>query len=352
MSSPIAKDLLTWYAARRRSLPWRDNPEPYAVWVAEIMAQQTRLETMLPYWERWMQRFPDIATLAAARQRDVLKAWEGLGYYSRARNLHTAAQRLVADFDGRLPRDVAALRSLPGIGPYTAGAIASVAFGLDEAIVDGNIIRVLSRIFSVEEVVGTSAATQRFWTLAREHLPHGRAADYNQALMDLGASLCSPRNPDCAACPVAEHCEAYVLGIQDQRPVRAAKSALPLRYYAAAVLHDGDAVLLLQRPESGLLAGLWEFPAVQVASARAGKADLRRHLQALGLGADLGAIGQRLEHTYSHFQACLRTYSATLAGRRVDPKTERLHAWAPIAELDDYPMGKLDRQIADSLQNQ
>lgn len=352
MSTPIADNVLKWYAARRRELPWRDKPEPYAVWVAEIMAQQTRLETMLPYWKRWMQRFPDIATLAAARQREVLNAWEGLGYYSRARNLHATAQRLVADFNGQLPRDVDTLRSLPGIGPYTAGAIASVAFGLDETIVDGNIIRVLSRVFNVEDVVGTSAATQRFWTLARQHLPSGRAADYNQALMDLGASLCSPRNPDCGACPLQEHCEAYALGIQEQRPVRAAKAELPIRYFASAIVRHGDAVLLLQRPERGLLAGLWEFPTVQVSSSRAGKSALHRYLDGMGFNADLGGIRQRLEHTYSHFQAHLRTYAAPLGGRRNDPHTKRPHAWVAIGDLSDYPMGKLDRQIADSLQNQ
>jgi A/G-specific adenine glycosylase len=343
---------LTWYADRRRSLPWRDRPEPYAVWVAEIMAQQTRLETMLPYWERWMRRFPDIPTLAAARQQDVLNAWEGLGYYSRARNLHAAARRLVADFNGQLPRDLAPLRSLPGIGPYTAGAIASVAFGQDEPIVDGNIIRVLARVFNVEEVVGTSAATRRFWDLARQQLPAGRAADYNQALMDLGASLCAPRNPDCGACPISTHCEAYALGIQNQRPVRAAKSELPVRHYAAAVLRRGDAVLLLQRPDNGLLAGMWEFPNLQVTSSRAGKAGLRRALAAMGLETQLGNIKMRLEHTYSHFQARLRTYPAQSNGHRRTPKTERPHAWVPIIELGEYPMGKLDRQIADSLQSQ
>ena len=352
MSTPLADKLLTWYAARRRSLPWRERPEPYAVWVAEIMAQQTRLETMLPYWERWMRRFPDIATLAAARQQDVLNAWEGLGYYRRARNLHAAARHVVADFNGQLPRDVDALRSLPGIGPYTAGAIASVAFGLDEPIVDGNIIRVLARVFNVEDVVGTGAATRRFWDLARQQLPAGRAADYNQALMDLGASLCAPRNPDCGACPLSAHCEAYDLGIQDQRPVRAPKSELPVRHYAAAVLRSGDAVLLLQRPHSGLLAGMWEFPNVQVAGNRAGKAGLRRSLAALGLDTRLGSIDLRLEHTYSHFQVRLRTYPAQSNGHRDTPKTERPHAWVPIIDLGEYPMGKLDRQIADSLQSQ
>lgn len=352
MSSSIAKKILKWYAARWRSLPWRDDPAPYAVWVAEIMAQQTRLETMLPYYQRWMQRFPDIHSLAAASEQDVLTAWEGLGYYSRARNLRRAAQRLVADFGGHLPSDTDALRSLPGIGPYTAGAIASVAFGLDEPIVDGNITRVLARLFNVELVVGTSAANRRFWALARQHLPPGQAADYNQALMDLGATLCTPRNPDCPACPLSAECQAYRLGVQEQRPLRAAKKALPQRYYAAAILEQAGKVLLLQRPAGGLLGGLWEFPSAEASGPRAGKAALRRRLRQIGLGAELGALQLRLEHTYSHFRAQVFAYPARLNGGGKQPKTEQAARWLPLDALADLPMGKLDRRIADSLARQ
>lgn len=346
MASPIAKKILKWYAARRRSLPWRDHPQPYAVWVAEIMAQQTRLETMLPYFERWMQRFPDVNSLAATSEHDVLNLWEGLGYYSRARNLRLAAMQVVERFGGELPRELEALRSLPGIGPYTAGAIASLAFGLDEPIVDGNILRVLSRLFNVGEVVGTRAATRRFWALARQHLPPGRAADYNQGLMDLGATLCAPRNPTCAACPLVDDCQAQALGIQEQRPVRPTKAELPVRRFAAAALQRGDDFLLLQRPADGLLGGLWEFPNVEIANRRSAKRKIAQFLDGLRLDAELGSPQLDLEHTYSHFQARLRMYAGHLNGRNDRPETEQAFAWVSPSDLDNYPMGKLDRQIA------
>lgn len=352
MSSPIAKKLLKWYAAQRRSLPWREQPEPYAVWVAEIMAQQTRLETMLPYYERWMQRFPDVGSLAAASEREVLNLWEGLGYYSRARNLRRAAIQLQERFGGELPHQIEALKSLPGIGPYTAGAIASVAFGLDEPIVDGNITRVLARLFNVEEVVGTRAATERFWALARQHLPPGEAADYNQALMDLGATICTPRRPACRTCPLAAECQARALGIQEQRPQRAAKTQLPQRHFAAAVLRKGARVLLLQRPADGLLGGMWAFPTVEVAKRGAAKRSLVKLLADFKLPAELGPPQLDLQHTYSHFQAQMRVYYGRVNGRSPEPAIEQPFDWVALQDLANYPMGKLDRQIATHLLRQ
>lgn len=352
MSSPIAKKLLKWYAARRRSLPWREHPEPYAVWVAEIMAQQTRLETMLPYFDRWMQRFPDVRSLAAATEREVLNLWEGLGYYRRARNLRLSAIQVVDRFEGQLPREIEALKSLPGIGPYTAGAIASMAFGQDEPIVDGNIVRVLARLFDIEEIVGTQAATKRFWGLARRHLPPGKAADYNQALMDLGATICSPRNPECAACPLRADCQAYTLGIQEQRPVRTTKTQLPVRHYAAAVVHKDDKILLLQRPADGLLGGMWEFPNAEVANWKAAIRALKDLLSGFKITAELGPPQLDLQHTYSHFQAHLRLYAGEAKGRVRNPHTKQAFAWASLQDLGDYPMGKLDRQIARHLLTQ
>ncbi|TES93094.1 MAG: A/G-specific adenine glycosylase, partial [Anaerolineales bacterium] len=209
MTTPIAKKLLDWYDINKRDLPWRDDPIPYAVWVAEVMAQQTRLETVTPYFERWMARFPTIADLALASQQDALTLWEGLGYYSRARNLHKAAQVVIEEHGGELPGNVKALQSLPGIGRYTAGAIASLVFGLDEPVVDGNVKRVMARVFMVDEMVDVPAGERKIWALAAEHLPLGKAADYNQALMDLGAMVCLPNNPDCERCPLREDCQAY-----------------------------------------------------------------------------------------------------------------------------------------------
>src|SRR5512145_3423018 len=191
MPTEFARRLLAWYGLNARTLPWRGYPDPYAVWVSEIMLQQTRVETVIPYFERWMKRFPTLQALAEAPLQDVLSLWEGLGYYSRARNLHKTAQIVMAEHNGKLPADVAALRRLPGIGRYTAGAMASIAFGFDEPALDGNIRRVYARLFDVAEPARSPAGEKQLWTLASEHLPPGRAGDYNQALMDLGATLCT-----------------------------------------------------------------------------------------------------------------------------------------------------------------
>ena len=202
MSSFLAECLLDWYGRNARHLPWREYPNPYNVWISEVMLQQTRVETVLPYFQRWMEHFPSITALAEAPLEEVLSIWEGLGYYSRARNLQRAAQIVVSEHGGQLPAEPAELRKLPGIGRYIAGAIASIAFGQDEPALDGNIRRVLARAFDVSAPARSPQGERRLWKLAADHLPTGRAGDYNQALMDLGATICTPRAPDCPRCPL------------------------------------------------------------------------------------------------------------------------------------------------------
>src|ERR1044071_3916981 len=253
---PLAAKLLKWYNANQRTLPWRGHPSAYAVWVSEIMLQQTRVETVIPYFERWMRLFPDVRALANASEHDVLNAWEGLGYYSRARNLHRAAKLVAGQYDGEIPRDLDELRKLPGIGRYTLGAIASIAFGMNVAALDGNIKRVYSRLFDIEEPVDSPAGEKILWGLADEHLPKGHAGDYNQALMDLGATICVPKNPRCLICPVRELCKARENGTQDQRPVMKPKREVPHYVQAAAVIIERRKVLLAQRPSQGLLGGM------------------------------------------------------------------------------------------------
>jgi A/G-specific adenine glycosylase len=351
MMSSIARKLLRWYAAQKRSLPWRADPQPYAVWVAEIMAQQTRLGSMLPYYKRWMRRYPSIRTLARSEEQDVLALWEGLGYYGRARNLRRAAQVIMKEYGGRLPSTVEELRRLPGIGSYTAGAIASVAFGVDAAAVDGNAARVLARVFDVSERAASASAQRLFWRLAAEHLPPGRAADYNQALMDLGAKVCTPRQPKCAACPLRTECRAAALGIQEQRPVRSAGLATPQRYYAAGVVQQRGSVLVLQRPGAGLLAGMWEFPNSFLRNQRGAKAALRKEMKkGLGLAIPFEKRLGEFDHTYSHFSVRLQVFHHPLFGVRPKVHTLRKHRWLPIRHLGSLPMGRLDRRIADVLQ--
>lgn len=316
------------------------------------MAQQTRLEAMLPYYRRWMCRFPTLKSLAIAKEHDVLALWEGLGYYSRARNLRRAAQQVVAEHKGKLPNTVEGLLSLPGIGRYTAGAIASLAFGVDAPAVDGNAIRVLSRVFDVCEPQNSSAAQKRYWTLAAEHLPRGRAAEYNQALMDLGAQVCTPRQPKCTACPLREDCIAFKLGVQGQRPVKARAGKNPLRRYAAAVIRKGDKVLLIQRPERGLLASMWEFPNVELAQSSRPKNSLQRHLKRrLGIPETIGAKLGEYEHVYSHFDAHLEAFEVHMNGSAGKLQLTQPHRWISIRKLGELPMGKLDRSIANTLRH-
>lgn len=249
--------LLAWYDAHKRDLPWRRSKDPYHVWVSEIMLQQTRVETVIPYFDRWIARFPSIDRLAGADEQDVLKQWEGLGYYSRARHLHAAARLVRERHNGSLPASYESLRALPGIGDYTAGAIASIAYNQRTAAIDGNVRRVLSRLLDVPAPDAKSLSTA-----AAALVPAERPGDYNQALMELGARICKPRLPTCDVCPVRAACLARRRGTIDQRPGRKAGKAIPTQVAFTLVRVHEHAVLLARRPSTGLLAGTWEFPQV------------------------------------------------------------------------------------------
>ena len=342
--SRLSSTILNWYRVNKRDLPWRDHPDPYAVWVSEIMLQQTRVETVIPYFEKWMRLFPTVQALAAAPEQDVLNAWEGLGYYSRARNLHKAAQIVAENYNGKLPRDLNELRKLPGIGRYTVGAIASMAFGMDEPTLDGNLRRVFARLFDVSEPADSPEGEKMLWGLVAQHLPKGEAGDYNQALMDLGATICLPKNPRCLLCPLMELCEARSLGIQDQRPVLKPKKETPHVVHAAAVIVQRGRALLAKRPADGLLGGMWEFPNGQV-----GGDPARELAKALKTGYKLkvrrGEALGIVQHAYTHFKVTEHVFRCELVSIQKDKNLK----WVRIKELDNYPMGKIDRQIAGML---
>ncbi|MGD0610127.1 MAG: A/G-specific adenine glycosylase [Anaerolineales bacterium] len=349
--SEFSRRVLRWYDVHKRGLPWRGQMDPYAVWVSEIMLQQTRVETVIPYYERWMKRFPDIATLAQASEREVLSTWEGLGYYSRARNLHRAARQVLDEFGGELPHDISGLRALPGIGRYTAGAIASIAFNLDAATLDGNVRRVFARVFDLAVPADSSAGAAALWALVEQHLPAGRAGDYNQALMDLGATVCLPRNPACPLCPLRGLCKARAGGFQNQRPLLKPRPAVPHYTVTAAVLLRNGKALLAKRPSPGLLGGLWEFPGGKVEARETLAECLEREIQ-----EELGArirVGQSLgvfRHAYTHFRITLHAFLCDLVGGEPRPLQASELAWVALPDLAGYPMGKVDRQIARRLQ--
>ncbi|MCB2209318.1 A/G-specific adenine glycosylase [bacterium] len=344
--------LLTWYAANARALPWRSEQSPYRTWVSEIMLQQTQVDTVIPYFERWMDRFPNVNALAEADEQDVLSLWEGLGYYSRARNLHKAAGIVAAEYSGRLPETSEALQKLPGIGPYTAAAIASIAFDRGVAAVDGNIRRVFSRLYNITEVARSKESESRIWELAQENLPTGKASAYNQALMDLGATICTPKSPDCPRCPIAEACQARALGVQEERPVKKPRKRVPHLTVTAAVIRREGRVLLSKRPAEGLLGGLWEFPGGTLEDSDPDlPACLRREImEELGVDLEIGEVFGVYKHAYTHFKITLHAYFCTLPDG-VEPETIECDelAWVAPSALVNYPMGKVDRQIADRL---
>ncbi|MFH2104196.1 MAG: A/G-specific adenine glycosylase [Chloroflexota bacterium] len=348
--SKLSDLVLDWYSDQGRAFPWRGVTDPYAVWVSEIMLQQTRVDTVIPYYHRWMERFPDLQALAEASEQDVLSIWEGLGYYRRARNLHRAANIILKQYDGVIPNDLRSLQKLPGIGRYTAAAIASIAFAQDTAALDSNIRRVLARLFNVEQPADSSVGETALWSLAENHLPAGRAGDFNQALMDLGATICLPRKPVCPSCPVRTLCEARALGVQEERPVYKPKATVPHLVVTAAIICRSDRILLARRPPNGLLGGMWEFPGGKVEPGETLEAALKREIQEeLDAGIDVSTQIGVFRHAYTHFRITLHAFLCGLSQGEPKPIEADELAWVAVPDLMNYPMGKVDRLIARKL---
>jgi len=309
-SRGIASDLLAWYDVHARALPWRESPgirpDPYRVWLSEIMLQQTTVKAVIPYYRKFLARWPAVTDLAEAELDDVLAAWAGLGYYSRARNLHACARMVASENGGRFPESEAALLKLPGVGAYTAAAIAAIAFDRPATAVDGNIERVVARLFAVEEPLPGSKP--RIKQLAASLVPQERSGDFTQAMMDLGASICSPRSPSCGLCPLRDHCEAQRAGLQETLPMKAPKKERPTRYGTAflAIRRDG-AVLLRQRPPKGLLGGMMEVPSSEWLSGHAAR---EAAFAAAPVEADWQLLTGTVGHTFTHFHLELTVYRA------------------------------------------
>ena len=312
MPPSLTERLLSWYRINRREMPWRDHPDPYAVWVSEIMLQQTRVDTVRGYFVRFLEAFPTVRTLAEAPEQAVLKKWEGLGYYSRARNLRRAAQILMEQ-GGAWPRSAEAWATLPGVGPYTAAAIASICFGACEPVVDGNVIRVFARYLGWEDDFRTRLSREKLAAWLRPHVMRSPApGEFNQAMMDLGATVCTPRIPTCAVCPLRRSCQARREGRQTAYPVKPKSQAIPVRHSIAARVRDARGrVLFTQRVDEGLLKGLWELPSVEVTNSATGR-DAQRALRRLtGLRAARVRCVGTIRHAFSHFRLVMRVYELT-----------------------------------------
>lgn len=346
----LRRALLAWFADEARDLPWRRTRDPYAIWLSEIMLQQTRVEAAIPYFERFQKAFPTVQHLAAASEDRVLKVWEGLGYYSRARNLHKAARVIVHERNGQFPRTADEWRQLPGVGPYTAGALASIASGLAEPAVDGNILRVLARIFAIDESIDEPATRQRIWDLAATLLPHKSAGDFNQALMDLGARICIPRKPHCMACPVHRWCDAYQQGVQDTLPVRAAKKAIPHQTIVVAVIRRNGRYLIGRRPAGGLLGGLWEFPGGKVEPGESHEQALTREVrEETGIEIRVGEKIATVDHAYSHFTVTLHVYACQAAAGKPEARYHTVLKWVTRKDLDKYAFPAANRRFLKEL---
>jgi len=347
---PVGK-LLRWAARNLRDLPWRVEPrDPYRVWVSEIMLQQTQVITVIPYFRRFTERFPTVQALAAAPLDDVLKLWEGLGYYARARNLYRAARKVVAEFEGRLPDTVEQLSQLPGIGRYTLGAISSIAFGRDAPVVDGNVKRVLCRVYALRGDARRPAVQKKLWALAEANLPKGKAGRWNEAMMELGATVCTPRSPHCDECPLAGDCQARALDIQEQLPTKATPKKLPHYDVTAAVIRKRGRVLIAQRPVGGMLGGLWEFPGGKRERGESLEECLRREIkEELGVEIEVGQPVTRVKHAYTHFRITLHAFECRLVSGQPLAIQVANWRWVRFDELDDFAFAVTDRKIIQAL---
>ena len=327
MPDRIADLLLAWYDQHARTLPWRGIHDPYRTWVSETMLQQTRVETVMGYYARFLERFPTVADLAAAPEDDVLKMWEGLGYYSRARNLHKGAKQVMAEFGGKIPADVEQLRKISGIGPYTAGAIASIAFDQPVPAVDGNVIRIVSRLRGIRENVGIPSVRRALEGEAASLVPQLRPGDFNQALMDLGSAICTPGTPSCEKCPLRDECDAYAAGDAEDLPVLPRKNPPKVIDYAVCLIFSGDRVLMRQRTEA-MLKGLWVFPMAE------GKYTLRQVPAAVKkltklAAKDVQSAGEA-KHVFTHQIWQMQLYTMTVPE---DAQAPNGYQFIPVGEM-------------------
>lgn len=333
-------DLISWFEKEQRDLPWRKDQDPYKVWVSEIMLQQTRVDTVIPYFNRFIEWFPTLNDFADADEEKILKAWEGLGYYSRVRNLHSAVKEVRETYNGVVPDTPEEISKLKGVGPYTAGAILSIAYGKPEPAVDGNVMRVLSRILLIEEDIAKSKTRKIFEAAVRELIDPVKPSFFNQALMELGALICTPGVPACLLCPVREHCAAFREGMQAELPIKTkTKKSRNVQLVAAIITNEKGEFLVHKRPANGLLANLWEFPNFEVHNQLLPKRELfqEQFLEAYGVKPEIGDFIVEIEHVFSHLVWNVDTFTGKLA-ELIDNEVMNSHnlKWVSEKEMEDY----------------
>lgn len=347
----ITDTILDWYAHHQRDLPWRRTQDPYRIWVSEVMLQQTQVDTVIPYYHRFFGRFPTVDALASASLHDVLKVWENMGYYARARNLHTAAQEIVTHWDGKIPNRWDDLIGLPGIGEYIAGAILSIAFDQRMPAIDSNVRRVISRLFAIQGPINQTGTQKQISALVKKLLPKQGSGRFNQALMDLGASLCISRKPVCHRCPIQDDCQAYAHQLQHRLPVTIKRKPIPHRHMVAGIIRNVHGqMLIVQRKNQGLLGGLWKIPGGRQEAGESFKIALQRGVrEELGILIKVGEKVTSIKHAYTHFRITLHAFYCTHEGE--EPK--RLGCsdwrWVSLDSLHDFAFSKADRMVIQAL---
>jgi A/G-specific adenine glycosylase len=353
LSNQAVPALLQWYQGNARALPWRSTTDPYAIWISEVMLQQTQVRTVIPYWERWMREFPDVASLARSDATRVLKLWEGLGYYTRARLLHRAAQAVVEKHGGIFPSGYDAVLALPGIGRYTAGAICSIAFNQPTPILDGNVTRVLARLFGIAGDPRAPRVNQRLWKKATElvEAAHNSGAPnacshLNQALMELGAVICTPKQPECSVCPVRSLCVAFRTGRVGRLPTRRTRPKPTVRHCTAVVCHNGYArYLLRQRPSGVVNAHMWEFPNIERTDSEGDPCDLAK--SCVGKRVESAELLCEFQHTITRYRIYLRAY--TMALHKDHSIRNGAGEWRTLAEIEELALPSAHRKIFDAI---
>ncbi len=342
----MTRELLGWFAHAQRDLPWRHTRDPYRIWVSEIMLQQTQVRTVVPYYERFLARFPDLASLAASPLDDVMKIWEGLGYYARARNLHAAARAIVAGRRGVVPQDPDRFAELPGVGVYVRAAVMSIAFGKPLAAVDGNVKRVLARAFGVEEAVDRPAGATAIQKIADRLLDHEHPGTFNQAVMELGALVCRPREPDCPACPWCDACVARAEDAPHDYPRKSARRPVPTARIAVGVVARRGRVLITRRAESAMLGGLWEFPGGKIRDQESAEAACRREIrEETGLYVDVVAKVATVRHAYSHLKVEIDVFRCVHRKGRVRLRGPVDHRWILLEDTGHYAFPKANHKF-------
>jgi len=336
----LMENLLSWYRQNsRKNLPWRKNKDPYRIWVSEIMLQQTQVSKVMPHYQRFLEQFPSVEALAKAPLTSVLDAWSGLGYYSRAKNLHQAAQVIQRDHNGRIPDNVSQLLTLPGVGRYTAGAIASIAYDRPAPILDGNVVRVLCRHFGIEGNTQDSVVQKKLWALSAKLVPVDSPGDFNQALMELGALVCTPHSPQCSACPLMKSCIAYKRGWQDRIPEPRIAALKKQILYPCGLIEKNGRFLLARRPLTGLLPGLWEFPGGEKETGKSLEESLARSLsERLGIHAKPATPHPVVKQILSHREIEIHPFQCRWNGRRIKSAWYPETRWVPRALLKKMPL--------------